>query len=329
MFLQYIGRNRAPEFSPELDWLQGGAVTLRELRERAILLWFYRPSSMHALHMLPILKRWQIAYAPHGLEIIGVIAPEFGFEEERSVMLKSVRHLDIPFRVALDAKHRLGRQYKVHAIPRSIVIDGRGGIVHDHIGERGYAETEMAIQEALLRLGVRDLPAPGPEELIGGGLCFKTTEEIHLGYHRGGPRNAKEKRAHQEEAFNDPGELVEGQVQLHGHWKLEAEFAEHTRSLASATEYLVLEYGAYCVYALLGAETPAEVEIELGGKPLPEEMMGEDVKEVGGKAILTVRDTRLYHIVDADKHHKAKLKLKMKDAELKAYGFSFGSCRSE
>jgi hypothetical protein len=279
--------------------------------------------------MLPILKRWHNTYSPHGLEVIGVITPEFSFEESAKEMLASVRHLEIPFRIALDVRHKLAKAYGTRATPRVLVLDGRGAVLHDHVGEGGYSESEVAIQQALFRLGVQDLPAVPPDEPLGGGLCFKTTEEIHLGYHRGGPRNAKEKRAHKEEAFNDPGELVEGDAHLHGHWSLEAECAEHTRSLATPSEYIMLEYGAYSVRALLGADQPAEIEVELGGKPLPEEMIGEDVIHEGGKALLRVQSTRLYHIVDADKHHKGKLKLKVKDAELRAYGFSFGSCRSE
>lgn len=328
MLPRSMSKLRVPEIPSGLTWLNGGPLAMKALRGRVVLVDFWTYSCVNCLRTLPHLKQWHEKYAKAGLEVIGVHTPEFAFEKDEQNVNGAVREFGISYPVVLDNDYAIWQQFANRYWPRKYLISADGYIVYDHIGEGGYAETEMMIQKLLKETGVDDLPEVSPEEQATNGVCYKTTPELYLGYLRGHIGNAREYLPDAEEAHTDVDEHDDDKPYLHGHWKIASEYVEHTRSLAISSEYLLLKYSAFSVNLVMGvAEGKAgEVEVELDGQSLPENMAGDDVEIRKGVATVTVDGHRMYRLVNAGVYHSGTLKLKTKCAGIQMYAFTFGGC---
>ena len=75
----------APEFTDTQQWFNtpGDApLTLAGLRGHVVLVDFWTYTCINCIRTLPFLKGLYATYHPYGLEIVGVEAPEFTFEQE-------------------------------------------------------------------------------------------------------------------------------------------------------------------------------------------------------------------------------------------------------
>lgn len=317
----------APEFPDGLVWLNGGSLMMRKLAGKPVLIDFWTYSCVNCQRTLPHLKRWHETYAKLGLTIIGVHTPEFAFEKEEKNVAKAIKRYDIPYPVVLDNDYAVWNLYANRWWPRKFLVDKDGVIVYDHVGEGGYAETEHAIQQALMDCGVKKFPDVPPDSGVGGAVCYRTTPELYLGYLRGVFGNAGQFLPDAEEAFTDMASEHDDDVPyLHGHWRIANEYVEHVKTLSAATEYLLLKYSAFGANLVLGAEKACEVDIELDGLPLGEDMMGDDVIMKGGRSVVMVKEARMYRLTKAQVYHRATLKLKVKTAGLRMYAFTFEGC---
>ncbi len=82
--------------------------------------------------------------------MIGNHFPEFAYEGILENLKDAIRRLDVPYPVAQDNDGKTWSAYKTLYWPTMYLIDKRGHIRYQHIGEGGYAETEKAIQSLLL-----------------------------------------------------------------------------------------------------------------------------------------------------------------------------------
>lgn len=330
MFLHRFGKVKAPEFPKDLIWLNGKPLTMKRLQGKVVLIDFWTYSCVNCIRTIPHLKKWHDLYTKKGLVIIGVHTPEFSFEKEIENVETAIKKFGISHPVVLDNDYKIWNAYTNRWWPRKFLIDSQGSVVYDHIGEGGYAETELAIQRALNLIGVKDLPPVEPDASIGGGICYRTTPETYLGFMRGKYGNVSDFTPDADIVFTDVAEHEDDVAYLHGHWKISGEYVTHTQKTAYASEYLALKYSAFSVNLVLGlnARKTGEIEIELDGRPLPEDMSGRDVK-IGkdGKAKVTIKNNRMYQLVDADTYHKGTLKLKVKDNNVQMYAFTFGGCK--
>ena len=99
--------------------------------------------------MIPSLRGWHDKYSQQGLAIIANHYPEFGYEAELDNLKAAIDRLQIPYAVAQDNEGKTWRAYRNRYWPTLYLIDKRGDIRYQHIGEGGYAETEAAIQALL------------------------------------------------------------------------------------------------------------------------------------------------------------------------------------
>ena len=302
---------------------------MKKLLGKVVLIDFWTYSCVNCIRTMPHLRAWEERYKDKGLVIIGVHTPEFDFEKKKENVEKAMKDLGISHSVILDNDYKIWNLYANRWWPRKFLIDATGSVVYDHIGEGGYAETEQAIQKALEGIGATDLPAIEPDVSVGGGICYRTTPETYLGFVRGRYGNAKDFQPNTEQSFTDVRDHEEDLVYLHGHWVISAEQIAHTKALPAATEYIGLKYSAFSVNLIMGSADgkPAQVEVELDGRPLPEDMAGSDVVIKNGKAMVTIRAARMYRIVDADNYHKGLLKLKTAAGNLELFAFTFGGCK--
>lgn len=326
MFLHRLSKTKAPEFPGKLTWLQGDAQTLKSLRGKVALVHFWTYSCANCLRTIPALNRWQKLYAPLGLVIIGVHTPEFSFERESHHVEQAIHDQHITFPVVLDADYKLWSAYANQYWPRDYVVNKDGYIVYDHIGEGGYADTELAIQKGLKELGVSKFPLIPPDDVIAGKIYYYTTPEMYLGFLRGKLGNAESYLPDTEEVFADVAKHEDDIPYVYGHWTVKAECIEHTRTLPTANEYLAIRYSGFGVNVVMGAtkDRTAILEIELDGLPVPKDLAGDDVRiSRDGRSTITLKEPRLYNVVNASLYHRGTLKLKTASGNVRLFAFTF------
>ncbi len=99
--------------------------------------------------MIPSVRGWNQTYAPQGLVVIGNHYPEFDYEADLNNLKDAVARLDVPYAVVQDNRGINWSAYGVRYWPTLMLIDKRGNIRLQHIGEGRYDETEAAIKALL------------------------------------------------------------------------------------------------------------------------------------------------------------------------------------
>jgi thiol-disulfide isomerase/thioredoxin len=139
----------APEIAGS-TWINSDqALTLADLQGRVVLLDMWTFGCINCQHVIPSLRSWHERYAGQGLVIVGNHYPEFGYERDLSNLRDAVSRLQIPYPVVQDNDGTNWRSYKNHYWPTLYLIDKRGHLRYQHIGEGAYAETEAAIRALL------------------------------------------------------------------------------------------------------------------------------------------------------------------------------------
>jgi hypothetical protein len=95
------------------------------------------------------LRAWHEKYAKEGLTIVGVHTPEFFWEKAQSKLEAAVKKLAIRYPVVLDNDYETWNRYGIRAWPTMVLVDKRGNIRYQRIGEGGYEESEAAIRSLL------------------------------------------------------------------------------------------------------------------------------------------------------------------------------------
>ena len=139
----------APPFPTSATWVNVAPLRMDKQRGRPVLVEFWdfcRPSS---LRTLPYAMAWHERYAAAGLRVVTVHSPGFPPSEEEDAARAAVARLRIEHPVCLDLRFELWRSYDNEGWPARYLWDGDGHLAEYHVGEGGYVETEMAIQELL------------------------------------------------------------------------------------------------------------------------------------------------------------------------------------
>ena len=130
-------------------WLNSDPLTAEALRGSVVAVDFWTFSCVNWLRTLPYLSAWAERYADRGLVIVGVHAPEFGFEHE----LDNVRHasaeLDVTYPVVIDNGFAIWQGFGNRYWPALYIVDRDGRLRFHHFGEGAYEESERAIQQLL------------------------------------------------------------------------------------------------------------------------------------------------------------------------------------
>ncbi len=124
-------------------------LSLANLKGKVVLVNFWTYSCINALRTLPHLIDWNAKYADGGLVIVGVHTPEFGFEKNTDFVKTSLKKYGIEYPVIQDNDYKIWNAYGNNYWPRMYLIDDRGIIRYDKIGEGEYDQTEKTIQSLL------------------------------------------------------------------------------------------------------------------------------------------------------------------------------------
>lgn len=148
-------RSSLPELgaAPEINnavWLNvPSALRLADLRGKVVLLNFWTFGCYNCKNVLPYVRQWHTAYKDDGLVVIGVHYPEFGYEADLNNLKAALVSLDVQWAVAQDNEGMTWRSYRQRYWPTIYLIDKRGQIRYQRIGEGAYPQTESAIQALL------------------------------------------------------------------------------------------------------------------------------------------------------------------------------------
>ena len=164
----------APLFPRNLPWVNGQQATLQRGRPMLVEFWdFCRPNS---LRTLPYVKAWHERYGAHGLRVIGVHCPGFEPSHDEQAVRDAVARLGIAHPVLIDSEFELWREYENEGWPARYLFDGHARLFEYHLGEGGYLDTELAIQE-LLGVEREPLQPLRPEDAPGARLAAPTPEQ--------------------------------------------------------------------------------------------------------------------------------------------------------
>jgi alkyl hydroperoxide reductase subunit AhpC len=83
------------------------------------------------------------------LTIVGVHSPEFPWEKPIDKVKNATDRLSIKFPVVQDNDFTIWKRYGVWAWPTIVLIDKKGVIRYNRIGEGAYGKTEATIKQLL------------------------------------------------------------------------------------------------------------------------------------------------------------------------------------
>jgi thiol-disulfide isomerase/thioredoxin len=142
-----------PGFEGATGWLNSPPLTAAELRGRVVLVDFWTYTCINWLRTLPYVRAWADRYTDHGLTVIGVHTPEFGFEHDLDNVRREVRDLRVDYPVAIDSDYRIWTAFDNLYWPALYVVDAQGQIRHHRFGEGDYQMSEMVLQQLLTEAG--------------------------------------------------------------------------------------------------------------------------------------------------------------------------------
>ncbi len=143
----------APEFGGIEAWINGGPLTMEELRGKVVLIDFWTYTCINCIHTFPFLKEMHAKYADDGLVIVGVHSPEFEFEKSYDNVVEATQNDALVWTMAQDNDFITWRRYNNRYWPAEYLIDKDGVVRYTHFGEGAYAETEDVIRELLAEGG--------------------------------------------------------------------------------------------------------------------------------------------------------------------------------
>jgi thiol-disulfide isomerase/thioredoxin len=124
-----------PGFDGATGWLNSPPLTAAGLRGRVVLVQFWTYTCINWLRTLPYVRAWADRYQDHGLTVVGVHTPEFGFEHDLDNLRRAVNQLRVGYPVVVDNDYGIWRALDNHYWPALYLVDAQGQIRHHRFGE--------------------------------------------------------------------------------------------------------------------------------------------------------------------------------------------------
>jgi thiol-disulfide isomerase/thioredoxin len=282
-------------FSGAIEWLNSPPLTPAGLRGKVVLVDFCTYTCINWLRQLPYVRAWAAKYADHGLVVVGVHTPEFGFEHNLDNVRREMR-VDYP--IAVDNDYAVWRAFDNYYWPALYFADARGQIRHHRFGEGEYQQSEMVIQQLLADAGsagaghdlvsvdARGIEAPADWASL-------RSAENYTGYDRtenfASPGGAVLGKRH---AYTATPELRLNQWALSGEWTID----EQAATLEQADGAVIDRFHARDLNLVMGPaapDAPVRFRVRLDGQP-PTAAHGIDVDEEGTG---TLAEQRLHQLI--------------------------------
>ena len=238
----------------------------------------------------------------------------------------------------LDNDYRTWDAFANRYWPALYLIDPAGYIRFHHHGEGDYETIDAALRALAAELNP-GAPLPPPvgalrDEDKAGAVCFRTTPELHAGYHRGALGNpAGYPPRGLPLIYQLPQQRMDNYFYAEGLWRADEEClalaGEHGSLVLpyhAATANAVLSPSADPVELMLNLKSPISILVTQDGRPLDPLTAGEDIYFENGQSLLRVDSPRSYQLAknpDASLH---ELRLDISAPGLTLHAFSFSTC---
>jgi thiol-disulfide isomerase/thioredoxin len=315
-----------PPLTGATGWLNGDPLTPEGLRGRVVLVDFWTYTCINWLRTFPYVRAWADKYHDHGLTVIGVHTPEFGFERDIDNVVARSRGFGIEYPVAVDSGYAIWNAFANHYWPAVYIADAHGRIRYHHYGEGEFAMTEMAVQQLLAEAGADgfdpDLVTVEPKGFeIAADWRTLRTPETYLGLDRTvGFISPDEPRFNRPHAYPEPDRLGLNQWAPIGTWRL----ASHAAVSGDDGGRIAFQFKARDVHLVMGPQKRGALipfRVFLDGQS-PNTAGGGDVDEAGNG---TLADQRLYQLIRQPGPVEERLfEIEFADAGAEAYCFTFG-----
>jgi len=318
--------SRLPSFDGATGWLNSPPLTASGLRGKVVLVNFWTYTCINWLRQLPYVRAWAGRYSGHGLVVVGVHTPEFGFEHNPGNVRRAVQDMRVDYPVAIDNDYAVWSAFANHYWPALYFADPQGRIRHHHFGEGEYQQSEMVIQQLLAGNGsagpdhelvsvdARDAEAPADWAAL-------RSAENYTGYERtenfASPGGAVPGKRH---AYEAPAQLRLNHWALSGDWTVE----EQAVTLNQAGGQIAYRFHARELHLVMGptaAGTPVRFRVLIDGQP-PGAAHGADVNDQGRG---TATEQRLHQLIRQPSPITDRtFEIAFLDPDVQAYAFTFG-----
>ncbi len=142
------GQTVAPEIRGDI-WINTPPLNWADLRGKVVLVEFWTFECWNCHHVEPYIKQWHARYAAEGLQVVSVHAPEFDRERDPDNVRSYVQRAAITYPVVLDNDFSNWKRYSNRYWPTIYLIDKRGVLRYQKIGEGDYDKTETILRDLL------------------------------------------------------------------------------------------------------------------------------------------------------------------------------------
>ena len=300
--MSLFGKLRAETHLPGFDgatgWLNSDPLTPEGLRGKVVLVDFWTYTCINWLRTLGYVRAWHEKYKDQGLVVIGVHTPEFPFEQDDDNVRWAAQDMRVEYPIALDPDYAVWRAFDNNYWPAVYIADAEGRIRHNHFGEGGYEECELAIQ-MLLREAGRDGVAGDLVSVAGEGFEAQAdwgtlgSPETYLGYEQAQNFVSADAAEFDEpHDFGVPDRLERNQWALSRNWTL----GPGASVLNEADGRLAFRFHARDVHLVMAPRAggaSVQFRVLVDGKP-PGDAHGFDVDEEGNG---TLDRPRLHQLI--------------------------------
>jgi thiol-disulfide isomerase/thioredoxin len=289
-------------------WLNSEPLAAERLRGRVVLVDFWTYSCVNWLRTLPYLRAWDERYRDRGLVVIGVHAPEFGFEHDLDNVRRATRELGVGYPVVIDNDFAIWRSFENRYWPALYLVGQNGHLRFHHFGEGAYEESERAIQRLL---GVEEETVRVDADGLAEAADWDTlrSPETYVGDARGERRSDRGADA-----------LTLNDWALGGTWSV----GEEDAVLEAAPGSIAYRFQARDLNLVLAppaSGAPVRFYLRLDGQP-PGDAHGVDV-DAAGDGI--VSEPRMYQLVRQPAAVAERtFEITFLDPGVRAYVFTFG-----
>lgn len=313
-----------PSLEGGTGWLNSEPLSPHELRRRVVLVDFWTYTCINWLRTLPYLRAWDAKYREHGLTLIGVHTPEFGFERDIGNVAAAVRDMGIDYPIALDSGYAIWRAFENHYWPAVYIADGHGRIRYRHFGEGEYAMAEMVLQQLLVEAGA-DSVDPALVSVVSSGLELAAdwsnlrSPETYLGSDRiTGSASPDRLRFGEPHDYTAPTKLDLNHWAPSGMWTL----APHAALSNHSGARIICRFHARDLHLVMGrVEAPIPFRVLLDGEP-PGRAHGDDVEASGNGSLV---DQRLHQLIRQPGTITDRVfEIEFLDSGAEVYCFTFG-----